>query len=373
MMTLTHTESPVSGVPFPTKTTTLPDGQIVTSKSGILIWGTNTVTVPTRQSTPLAVTLHGETFTFGPHPGQTPGAKTETLPDGVIATSSSGLLIWGTNTLTVPTGLAYPLTTTAHGEIFTFQPTELPAPTTLPTTIENGPVMTKLLPGGDMVTSSAGILIWGTNTLSVPQVLSDPVTTTVLGEVFTFMPTNLPLSTGNIGQLTRTLPDGAVFTSYPGFLVWGTNTISVPATLTTKEVLTTDGEVFTFFPPAVAPSETSTTTEAKSKTPEGTKTNTESLVIFTTWPATVSIIPVKTSVTAPQASDNKPVVPCKAWFFFVRVQSTRNNFSFGEREFPNTKSVFIDLYFVECQCGWMAVDIATRNISTVCIPRPSPA
>jgi hypothetical protein len=52
------------------------------------------------------------------------------------------------------------------------------------------------------------------------------------------------------------------------------------------------------------------------------------LVTFTTWPAVVSIIPVTTSVPAPQASDNKPVIPCKAWFFFVRPYSKKKNFFF---------------------------------------------
>ena len=256
--------SSTTGVPSPAEITTLPDGQIVTSQAGVLVWGTNTVTVPIGQSNPMTVTTDGETFTFGPQPAQTPGVSTETLPDGATVTSSSGLLVWGTNTLTVPTGLNAPVTTTADGETFTFQPTGLP----ISTGAASG--LTETLPDGVVVTSSAGILEWSTNTLTVPTGLSDPVTTTAFGEIFTFIPTGLPVSTGNAPGLTETLPDGVVVTSSSGFLIWGTNKIPVPTSLTTNEVITTDGETFTFFP------------SSNTRTLTSTTTTTGALVTFTT-------------------------------------------------------------------------------------------
>src|SRR5205814_1303778 len=105
----------------------------------------------------------GETFTFQPTGlpiSTTAPVSTKTLPDGVVVTSSSGLLIWGTNTATVRTGLTAAEVVTTDGETFTFQPTGLPISTT-------APVSTKTLPDGVVVTSSSGLLIWGTNTVTV--------------------------------------------------------------------------------------------------------------------------------------------------------------------------------------------------------------
>ena len=79
----------------------------------------------------------------------------------------------------------------------------------------------------------------------------------------------------------------------------------------------------------------------------------------------MSIIPVTTSVPAPQASDNNPVVPCKAWFFFVRSYLKKIMKFFLEKVEMKTNGAPADLYFVKSQHWQLAVDIATKDLSTV--------
>ncbi|PMD22888.1 hypothetical protein NA56DRAFT_77873 [Hyaloscypha hepaticicola] len=146
-------------------------------------------------------------------------------------------------------------------------------------------VITQTLPDGTVVTSSSGLLVWGSNKLTVPTGLTAPETTTALGETFTFQPTG-PIPTGTAAGSSNT-----------GIAAGSSNT-------------------------GTAAGSTNTGTAAGSSntgTAAGSTTGTGALVTYTTWPSVVSIIPVTTSVDAPQASDNKPVIPCKAWFFFICI------------------------------------------------------
>lgn len=129
-------------------TFTEPDGVTVISKSGVIIIGSDTFTAPTGLTTPKTITTDGETFTFYPSSGtgsissgtnkissrsrsgsSSPGVITETLPDGVTVISSSGVIIIGSDTITVPTGLTAPETITTDGETFTFTPSSTPTST----------------------------------------------------------------------------------------------------------------------------------------------------------------------------------------------------------------------------------------------------
>jgi hypothetical protein len=82
----------------------------------------------------------------------------------------------------------------------------------------------------------------------------------------------------------------------------------------------------------------------------------------------VSIIPVTTSVPGPQSQDNKPVIPCKVWFFFVRPHLSRERERNENSGIKTTNSVLADLYLMESagsQYFWVAVGPTTGNLSTV--------
>ncbi|KAH8891558.1 hypothetical protein GQ53DRAFT_823579 [Thozetella sp. PMI_491] len=241
-------------------TTTAPDGKTIISSSGVIIIGNDTFTVPTSLTAPTTITTDGETFTFSPTPSD---VLTITEPDGKTVISSSGLIIIGSDTLTVPTGLTAPTTITTDGETFTFSPT---ATSAITTTTPSG-VLTITEPDGKTVISSSGLIIIGSDTLTVPTSLTAPTTITTDGETFTFSPTatSAITTTTPSGVLTITEPDGQIVISSSGVIIIGSDTFTVPTGLTTPTTITTDGETFTFGPPPVgsatsAPSTTSSTT-----------------------------------------------------------------------------------------------------------------
>jgi hypothetical protein len=218
---ITSTIAPPPGAPItvtlpePT-TSTLPDGTVVTISAGQVIWGPNTFPVPTGLISPQTITTFGETFTFTPTAAPNPGPtgtnpSLTTLPGGVVATFTAGQLVWGTNTIPVPTGLTAPQTITTLDQTIVFTPTEQPNPG--PTVTD---VLTTTLPDQMVVTSSAGQLLWGTFVVPVPTGLSTTAIVTTNGETFTFPPSvgggdNPPSPT------STTTTDGALvtFTTWP--------------------------------------------------------------------------------------------------------------------------------------------------------------
>jgi len=222
-------------------TTVEPDGQTVISSSGILIIGANTVTLPSISS-PTTLTTDGETFTLLPQSSNSPGSSgpiTTTLPDGQTLVSSSGvLIIGGSETVTLPTVSSESVLTT-DGETFTLLP-----PTTSPTSLPN--VLTTTLPDGQTLVSSSGVLIiGGSETVTLPSI-TKPTTLTTDGETFTLLP---PTSVSDSSPVTTTLPDGQTVVSSSGLIIiGGSETITVPTGLTGPTTVTTDGETFTFQP-----------------------------------------------------------------------------------------------------------------------------
>ncbi|KAH8896825.1 hypothetical protein GQ53DRAFT_760922 [Thozetella sp. PMI_491] len=181
----------------------------------------------------------------------------------VVVSSSGILIIGGTDTVTIPTVTA-PTTLTTDGETFTFFPPSA--------TSGNGGPVTITESDGQVVVSSSGVIIIGSDTISVPNSLTSPTTITTDGETFTFLPpsttdgetftffppsqpstTLAPASTTSIpppptGPITFTEPDGQTVVISSGQIIIGSDTFSFPSvdSLTT---LTTDGETFTLRPP----------------------------------------------------------------------------------------------------------------------------
>lgn len=50
-----------------------------------------------------------------------------------------------------------------------------------------------------------------------------------------------------------------------------------------------------------------------------TSSSTDVLPIWATWPPSAAIVPITTSVSQPEPSDDGPKVPCKIWFFFICI------------------------------------------------------
>ncbi|KIN03374.1 hypothetical protein OIDMADRAFT_26083 [Oidiodendron maius Zn] len=300
--------------------TTLPNGQIETSSSGVVIIGSSTFTLPSVTS-PTTLTTDGETFTLSPTSGTTtPGELITTLPDGQTLTSSSGVIIVGSNTFTLPS-VTSPTTFTTDGETFTLSPTS----STLSTTTPSELITT--LPDGQTLTSSSGVIIVGSNTFTLPSITS-PTTFTTDGETFTLSPTS---GTTAPGELITTLPDGQTLTSSSGVIIVGSNTITLPS-VTSPTTLTTDGETFTLSPQPTSTSSSSVPNQPASTTSSSSSIG--PLVTFTTWPSNAVIIPVTTSVNSPQQTDGGSVTPCHLWFFFICIMTDDIQIGGWEWELP---------------------------------------
>ncbi|KUJ21671.1 uncharacterized protein LY89DRAFT_729181 [Mollisia scopiformis] len=174
LATSSSSSSSSSASPLPLVTiTTLPDGQTVTSSSDFLFWGTHTFPLPTSLTVALTLTTDGETFTFLPSSSNSPPERTLTLPDGQTVTSNSGFLFWGTNTLPVPTDLTSAETLTTDGETFTFQPTATSG--TITSSSSSSPQSASLTE----TTSTSTVLPLKTFSIWPPNFTLFPVSTTV--------------------------------------------------------------------------------------------------------------------------------------------------------------------------------------------------
>lgn len=345
------------GTGLPPGTGTLPSGTLSTGDTG-----TGTVSIPnsgtggfTGSNPPGGGGTATGTGTSQPGGG---GAATFTEPDGKTVISRSGVIIIGTDSFTLPTVSSRSLLTT-DGETFTLEPPVTASPTSNP----SGPVTTTL-PDGKTIVSSSGIVIIGSDTVTLPKVSSESILTTD-GETFTLEPPSRSINPTPSGPLTTTLPDGKTMISSSGVVIIGTDTVTLPS-VTSPTTLTTDGETFTIFPPSSpttsAPvARTSTlpdgqtlisssgiiiigtdsftlptsfttpltlTTDGETLTfkpgptqtpPSSSPTSTEPgpLTTFTTWPPNAEITPVTTSVDEPHQTEDGSVTPCHLWFFFV--------------------------------------------------------
>ncbi|KAH7310961.1 hypothetical protein BKA65DRAFT_543018 [Rhexocercosporidium sp. MPI-PUGE-AT-0058] len=245
-----------------------------------------------------------------------PDAVTGTFPDGAVFTSISGHVIWSTNIFSVPAGLSSIQLINTLGQTNTVQSTELPSPE--PTGLLP---LTATLTDGTVFTSSAGLLFLGGNTLTVPTGLISTQTLTSFGQTFIFLPDQPtdrpggPVLSGSIA-LTRTFQDGMVYTSSSDKIYWSTFILPVPTGLSVTGTVTTNSETFAF-PPSPNIGEGSRGVTAN--TISSTASTTVPLITYTTWPFSVSFTPVTTAVLEPKNLDDKPVIPCNAWFFFICI------------------------------------------------------
>lgn len=135
---ITSTIAPPADVPLPTPSlTTLQGGVVATFTGGQLVWGPNTIPVPTGLTAPQTITTLDQTIVFPVAEPTATDVLTTTLADQMVVTSSAGQLLWGTFIVPVPTGLSTTAIITTNGETFTFLPSvgggenpPLPTPTT---------------------------------------------------------------------------------------------------------------------------------------------------------------------------------------------------------------------------------------------------
>lgn len=127
-------------------TFTMSDGQTIVSSSGVIVVGSDTFTAPTAMTT---VTTDGETLTFSPATSEVSssslstqdGVTTITEPDGKTVISSSGVIIIGTDSFTVPSlttssqtsSQSQAVSTTTGSDWANFSPPTVAATPSLPT------------------------------------------------------------------------------------------------------------------------------------------------------------------------------------------------------------------------------------------------
>ncbi|KAE9368329.1 hypothetical protein N431DRAFT_512361 [Stipitochalara longipes BDJ] len=352
---------------FQATTWTEPDGAIVVSSSSVLIIN-GSVTIPISPvSTPTTFTTDGETFTLLPPSSSTPTglASTFTEPDGqTVVSSGSFFIIGGSETVSIPS-VSVPTTLVTDGETFTFFPPTSSSSTVFPlTTVE---------PDGQTVISSSGVLIIGSNTVTLPTI-SSATTLTTDGETFTLNPPGPPSSSspGPSGPLTTTFPDGQSEVSSSGVVIiggkvsssgvivlGGSLTITVPSSLTAPTTVTTDGETFTWQPsaptssaiptiPCIVPPVTACvpcpiatqgcwpTSQLPCALPPvsgcwpfggsvpatttSSSSSTTSLPIFATWPSDATIKAVPTTSSG-GGGGGGGTSSCKMWFFFICIDT----------------------------------------------------
>ncbi|KFY94278.1 hypothetical protein V500_03359 [Pseudogymnoascus sp. VKM F-4518 (FW-2643)] len=321
------------------ETTTAPSGQSFTTSSGLLIWSSFTVAISSSLSSASTLTTDGQTFTFLPTNSLLASESTATLPDGQEVTSTSGLFIWGTNTLSVPTGITTSLIVTTDGETFTFKPIEIDTRTALT--------------GTDTGTTTGPATATGTTTgAGETDIGTDPTGTDTenapIGTDTGTAPTetdtgNAPTETDAGNSLTETNTETAPTGTDTGNAPTGKDTGNAPTETDTKNVPTetntgtsptetNTGNSPTKTDTEKAPTETETdtgnaptgpdtgtTTGPTPETSTSTTIGTEVLITYTTWPSTATIIPVTTSVDRPKSTHGGGVIPCKAWFFLFCI------------------------------------------------------
>ncbi|KAK7946988.1 uncharacterized protein PG986_011309 [Apiospora aurea] len=220
----------------------------------------------------------------------TPASSDNVIPDHPVPTTilSSGhatvgggtgrngeslfVLSGSAKTITVPAALSTPVIVTTLGETRTFSAPPW-ATTEGRDTPPAGPVTTTL-PNGHAAMANKGpngeslfVLEGGSNTVTLPAAVTTPVTLTTMGETFTYSPLSLS-EPGRYG--TTTLSNGHVAVGSKGpngdslIILDGSRTITVPTGFSTSLILTTLGETFTISPPSTtSPQGDIATTTAK--------------------------------------------------------------------------------------------------------------
>ncbi|KAG4428505.1 hypothetical protein IFR05_016016, partial [Cadophora sp. M221] len=282
-------------------TFTRPDGQTVISSSGVVVIGSNTVTLPS-VSSPTTLTTLGQTFTLNPGPisgtnqASSGLGNSFTRPDGQTVISNSGVVVIGSNTITLPSVLS-PTTLTTLDETFTLNPSG----STTNSRVSSDPITTTFADGQIEVSSSGVVVIGGSLTISLPQVSSRTVLTTA-GQTFTLNPPGFPESSSSRSSrpLTTTFPDGQIGVSSSGVVVIGGSlTITLP-NVSSPTTLTSGGQIFTLNPassPTVPTSSPTNTPNGVTRTlPDGQIEVSSSGVIVIGGSLTIT---VPTTLTTP--------------------------------------------------------------------------
>ncbi|KAL6789689.1 pectin lyase fold/virulence factor [Trichoderma sp. SZMC 28012] len=141
-----------------------------------------------------------------------------------------------------------------------------------------------------------------------------------------YTPLGFPVTIPKATVTTVTFPasTGAITISCPATtsVVFKTPAIAVGTTCTNSNPLTLyfacpTTKVFTFL--AATTAEASVDCSLVTSWSTGQADSTTPLPVFATWPPFGQIVPVTTSVSKPQPTDDGVVVPCTAWFFFICI------------------------------------------------------
>ncbi|KAI0179367.1 hypothetical protein GGR52DRAFT_303474 [Hypoxylon sp. FL1284] len=258
--TLTTGSTSSSSTLITPTTFTESDGQTIISSGSVVVIGTDTVTLPS-VTAPTTLTTHGETFTLSPSVTSSSsltggGATTWTGSSGQTIISSSGVVVIGSDTVTLPT-VSSRTTFTTDGQTFTLTP---PSGTTTSPSTGNG-ATTFTGSGGQTIISSSGVVIIGSDTVTLPSVTATSTLVTD-GQTFTLTPSNEGTTTGQ-QPITTTAPDGQTIISSSGVVIIGTDTVTLP-TVTSPSTFVTDGETFTLLPPSSSSSSSSSSLSSDS-------------------------------------------------------------------------------------------------------------
>ncbi|KAK2787714.1 hypothetical protein FQN53_004737 [Emmonsiellopsis sp. PD_33] len=275
----------------------------------VVIDGTKTLTFPPL-STPTTVTTDGETFTLVPN-----GPPTITVgkppPPVTTSTDSPGqdpgkpvVVIDGTKTLTFPP-VSTPTTVTTDGETFTLVPN---GPPTI--TVGKPPPVTTSTDSPGQDPGKPVVVIDGTKTLTFPPV-STPTTVTTDGETFTLVPNGPPTIT--VGEPAPPTTTSAVV------VVIGTESLTFPP-VTQPTTVTTEGQTFTFVPEGpptitVSPPPPQTTDD---EDPSSTLTQWPPEAIIT--PVEQKVEKPEPEDDDDDGDDDSAVVPCDLWFFTICIK-----------------------------------------------------
>lgn len=235
------------------KTTLIPGGPAMTvsgtpislGAAGLVV-GSSTIPLPASS----VYTVGGQSFTAHATgfvvagTSMTPGGPPVTISGTTVSLGSSGNLVIGTNTFTLPSSPGSPVFTVG-GQTFTANPTAMAIAGT--SIVRGGPGITI---SGTPISLGASGLVIGTSTISLPSATN--AVFTVGGQIFTASPTGF-----NIAG-TSVLPGGPAITISgtpvslgPSGLVIGTSTIPLTST-PTNAVFTIAGQTFTANPTGFA-------------------------------------------------------------------------------------------------------------------------